>query len=86
MEHIERPQSDGRRSREKQSCGFSNGKLIDLRDRIAVYVAEESLKELIASLGGQELRVDKTFPLAEAGEAHKALAGRGTTGKLLLLP
>ncbi|MBI4240217.1 MAG: quinone oxidoreductase [Candidatus Rokubacteria bacterium] len=36
--------------------------------------------------GKLRLRVERTFPLAEAAEAHKALAGRQTTGKVLLLP
>lgn len=36
--------------------------------------------------GKLRLRVERTFPLAEAPEAHKALAGRQTTGKVLLIP
>ncbi len=36
--------------------------------------------------GSLKIRVDREFPLAEAAEAHRALAGRGTTGKLLLIP
>jgi len=36
--------------------------------------------------GKLRLRVERTYPLAEAAEAHKALAGRQTTGKILLLP
>jgi NADPH2:quinone reductase len=36
--------------------------------------------------GRLKLRIDRTFPLAQAAEAHRALASRGTTGKLLLLP
>lgn len=32
------------------------------------------------------LRIDRRFPLAEAAWAHRALEGRQTTGKLLLLP
>lgn len=36
--------------------------------------------------GELELRIDKTFPLAEAAEAHRQLEGRKTTGKVLLLP
>ena len=36
--------------------------------------------------GKLRLRIERTYPLAEAAEAHKALAGRQTTGKVLLLP
>ena len=36
--------------------------------------------------GKLRLRVERTYPVAEAAEAHKALAGRQTTGKILLLP
>lgn len=36
--------------------------------------------------GTLKLRVEKTFPLAEAAEAHRQLEGRKTTGKVLLIP
>jgi len=36
--------------------------------------------------GELSVRVDRTFPLAEAAEAHRALESRRTTGKLLLVP
>ena len=36
--------------------------------------------------GELTLRIDKTFPLAEAAEAHRQLEGRKTTGKILLIP
>jgi NADPH2:quinone reductase len=36
--------------------------------------------------GRLSLRVGARFPLAQAGEAHRALQGRLTTGKVLLLP
>jgi NADPH:quinone reductase len=36
--------------------------------------------------GALKLRVEHTFPLAQAGDAHRALEGRKTTGKVLLLP
>ncbi len=36
--------------------------------------------------GDLKLRIDKTYPLSEAAEAHRALEGRKTTGKVLLLP
>jgi NADPH2:quinone reductase len=36
--------------------------------------------------GKLNVRIGETFPLAEAGEAHRKLAGRETTGKILLVP
>lgn len=36
--------------------------------------------------GELKLRIEKTFPLADAAEAHRQLEGRKTTGKVLLLP
>ncbi|MBD7919457.1 quinone oxidoreductase [Cellulomonas sp. Sa3CUA2] len=36
--------------------------------------------------GALDVRVGATFPLADAADAHRALEGRATTGKVLLLP
>jgi len=36
--------------------------------------------------GKIKLRIEYQFPLAQAAEAHKALEGRKTTGKILLIP
>ncbi|HEX2171528.1 MAG TPA: quinone oxidoreductase [Dehalococcoidia bacterium] len=36
--------------------------------------------------GDLKLRIEHTYPLADAAQAHRDLAGRRTTGKLLLLP
>jgi NADPH:quinone reductase len=36
--------------------------------------------------GSLRVRIDREFPLARAAEAHAALAGRETTGKVLLVP
>ncbi|MEK7834464.1 MAG: zinc-binding dehydrogenase, partial [Acidobacteriota bacterium] len=36
--------------------------------------------------GKLNLRIEKTFPLADAAEAHRQLEGRKTTGKVLLIP
>jgi len=36
--------------------------------------------------GKLKLRIEKTYPLGEAGQAHRDLEGRGTAGKLLLIP
>ena len=40
---------------------------------------------MIAS-GKLKLRIEHTYPLAEAQRAHRDLEGRKTTGKLLLMP
>jgi len=36
--------------------------------------------------GELKVRIDKTFPLADAAEAHRYLEGRQSKGKILLLP
>jgi NADPH:quinone reductase len=36
--------------------------------------------------GTLRLRVERELPLSQAAEAHRALQGRATTGKLLLIP
>lgn len=40
----------------------------------------------LVARGELRVRIDKTFPLAEAAEAHRALTARATTGKVLLVP
>lgn len=63
------------------------------RPSIGPYVAtrEELLgrtDELFAAVaaGRLEVRIGARYPLAEAADAHRALEGRATTGKVLLLP
>jgi len=53
------------------------------RDEL-VWRADELFDAVTA--GALDVRVGATFPLAEAAEAHRALEGRATTGKVLLLP
>ncbi len=45
-------------------------------------------RELFEALqdGSLTARIGERFALADAAEAHRALAGRGTTGKLILVP
>ena len=38
------------------------------------------------SSGTLKLHIDRTFPLQDAADAHRALEGRQTTGKVLLIP
>lgn len=52
-------------------------------DRLKAGLAE--LFEL-AARGELKVRIGGTYPLEAAAEAHRALEGRGTTGKLVLAP
>ena len=38
------------------------------------------------SSGALTTRIGERFALADAADSHRALAGRGTTGKLILVP
>jgi NADPH:quinone reductase len=69
------------------------GSLYLTRPSLAQYVltreellwrAGEVLKWIMSGL--LKLRIEKTFPLNQAAEAHRQLEGRATTGKILLLP
>jgi NADPH2:quinone reductase len=69
------------------------GSLFLTRPTLFHYVAERA--ELLKRAGdlfhwitsGQvSVRIDRSLPLAEAGEAHRLLAGRKTAGKLVLIP
>jgi NADPH2:quinone reductase len=69
------------------------GSLFFTRPTLGHYVAtraelEARASELLGWIldGSVKLRVDRTFPLAAAADAHRALESRQTTGKLLLLP
>ena len=69
------------------------GSLFVTRPSLAHYTAtraeleERASAVLGASAGGDlEVRIGAKFPLERAGEAHDALEGRRTTGKVLLLP
>ncbi len=69
------------------------GSLFLTRPTLGHYVAERAILERRAgdvlgavADGSLRVRIDRTYPLAEAAEAHRALQARQTTGKLLLLP
>lgn len=69
------------------------GSLFLTRPTLAHYIASrEELEwrsgEILGAVadGSLTINIGARFPLARAGEAHAALAGRATTGKVLLIP
>ena len=54
-------------------------------ERAALEAMAAELFEMVAS-GKISIPIHQRFPLAEAAEAHRALEGRKTTGKTILLP
>ena len=69
------------------------GSLFMTRPSLAHYAA--SREELLwragdvlnwIAAGELKLRIEHTYPLAQAAEAHRDLEGRKTTGKVLLIP
>jgi NADPH2:quinone reductase len=69
------------------------GSLFLTRPTLAHYIASrEELDERARDLfgwiadGSLRLRMEHEFPLKDAAEAHRALEGRQTTGKILLIP
>jgi NADPH2:quinone reductase len=71
----------------------ANGSLFLTRPTLFHYITSQAeiqaraddLYEWIGA-GRLEVRVGARFPLAEAADAHRALEGRQTTGKVLLVP
>lgn len=68
-----------------------NGSLFLTRPTLGHYVADaEELRWRASDVlegvrdGSLNIRIGAEFPLAEAGDAHRALEGRATTGKVLL--
>ena len=45
-----------------------------------------NLARIDVATGELRVRIGATYPLSAAAEAHRALEGRATTGKVLLLP
>ncbi|HEY7516516.1 MAG TPA: quinone oxidoreductase [Vicinamibacteria bacterium] len=54
-------------------------------DRASLLARSSAVLDAAAS-GALHVRIDRTFPLADAADAHRALEGRKTTGKVLLVP
>jgi NADPH:quinone reductase len=69
----------------------TKGSLFLTRPGLASYIATREelvwraseVMDMVAA-GTLTVRIDATFPLARAGDAHRVLEGRGTTGKLLI--
>jgi NADPH2:quinone reductase len=61
----------------------SLGNYIATREEL---VARSSAVFSMITAGKLKLRIEHTYPLAEAQRAHRDLEGRKTTGKLLLIP
>jgi NADPH2:quinone reductase len=71
----------------------AKGSLFVTRPSLGAYVAERAeliqrAYEVLAWVKDRQvkLRIGAMYPLAEAAEAHRALEGRKTTGKVLLIP
>ncbi len=71
----------------------AKGSLFLTRPSLATYTAsrtdlEASAKDLIeaVSSGAVQIKVNQTFPLKDAAEAHRALEARRTTGGTVLIP
>lgn len=69
------------------------GSLFVTRPSLAHYTANRGELEMRAAAvldpiarGELSVRIGARFPLASAGDAHRALEGRRTTGKVLLIP
>lgn len=71
----------------------AKGSLFLTRPSLFHYIADRASLEQRAgdvlgwiASGQLKLRMEYTFPLSEAAEAHRSLEGRKTTGKVLLIP
>lgn len=71
----------------------AKGSLFLTRPSLGHYIASRTELEQRAidifrwmEAGRLNVRIDRTFPLAEAAAAHTAIEGRETAGKVLLLP
>jgi NADPH2:quinone reductase len=69
------------------------GSLFLTRPTLFHYVADRAslearARDVLSDVAAKRLdvRIDRTWPLAEAAEAHRALESRRTTGKVLLVP
>ncbi len=71
----------------------SKGSLFLTRPTLATYTARRADLEVMAAelfdvvaSGAVQIRINQTWPLSEAAEAHRALEARQTTGSTVLIP
>ncbi len=70
----------------KGSLWLTRPTLVDyIADRLALQSRARDLFEWIAA-GDLTVRIDQTFPLEQAGDAHQYLSDRKSKGKVLLIP
>ena len=69
------------------------GSLFLTRPSLAAYIANREQLEwrstdlfTMVESGKLQIHIDREYPLADAAQAHRDLEGRGTSGKLLLIP
>lgn len=69
------------------------GSLFLTRPSLGAYVAtREELASRASDVlrwignGSLKIRIDRSYPLAQAADAHRALESRGTSGKVLVIP
>ena len=74
-------------------AALAKGSLFLTRPTLFHYITDRASLEWRAgdvlgqvAAGALRVRIGQTFPLAESAEAHRALEGRLTTGKVLLIP
>ncbi len=71
---------------EKGSLFFTRPSLLHhLRTSEELRARSEALFRWVNE-GRLRIRIDRTYPMARAADAHRALEGRGTAGKVLLMP
>ncbi len=71
-----------------ESLRQSAGPLVDRAsaraEQAGLYIKDQPIKSMLVAHNTLDVRIDTTFPLAQAADAHRALEGRKSTGKYLL--
>ncbi len=86
-------QSSGKADPIEPTLLSAKGSLYLTRPMLGAYIADRASLERRAgdvlgwaASGRLAIRIGAQFPLSDAAGAHRALEGRGTTGKVILLP